>query len=138
MNIEYNLGLVAGSIACLRPLFIQLGWSNPRSSSSGDLHNKLGGYISTYKLRTIGGGPKLKRPGHRGDSNRVQGESILDTVMTLGAKGEEDRQTDADYKSRHGSTDRIVQPKREDQLESGHIESDDLGRQDNGTGRYSG
>lgn len=46
--------------------------------------------------------------------------------MTLEAGGEEDRQTDADCKSRHGSTDRIVQTKREQDLESGHVDSQDL------------
>lgn len=126
MNIEYNLGLVAGSIACLRPLFIKFGWSNPKAlSSSGDLQNKMGGYLSTYKLRTIGGGPRSRRSAKRGASNRVQGESILDTVMTVEVGGEEDRQTDADCKSRQGSTDRIVQTKREDHLESGHVDPQD-------------
>lgn len=108
MNIEYNLGLVAGSVACLRPFFVKLGFAKVELADAGDRQHERGEFRHSYNLRTIGGGPKWRRPAQRGAATRVQGESVLDTVVTLGVGSEDDRQTDTDCESWQGSTDRIV------------------------------
>lgn len=138
MNIEYNLGLVAGSIACLRPFLAAIGLirSGPsekalaaaRKNSSGELDGGRDDVPKSgpHELTTIGGGPKWRRfGGHRaGASSRVQGESVLHTQLerTTAAPGPSG-QTDSDNESQgdprgdgsgvlwqgqHGSTDRIV------------------------------
>lgn len=64
--------------------------------------------VPSFKLRTIGGGPKWHRsgqPAHRGAASRVQGESILDTVVTLGVGFEDEEQLGVNDISRHGSTE---------------------------------
>lgn len=120
MNIEYNLGLVAGSIACLRPFFVAIGVVKSRQpetagkNSSGDGRDDL--KPGSHELTTIGGGPKWRRIGRRGASSRVQGESVLHTQMTVGhgvdtdSESQADQQGDASavWQGQHGSTDRIV------------------------------
>lgn len=116
MNIEYNLGLVAGSIACLRPFFAKIGLTKSGDPDSGD-QNRAGVLIPSFKLRTIGGGPKWHKcgqPAHRGAASRVQGESILNTVVTLGVGFEDEGQLAMDDISRHGSTEKIVRANAEE------------------------
>lgn len=118
MNIEYNLGLVAGSIACLRPFLaaIRIIRSGPseKALAAGPWKNSSGGGVDglgrndawpksgPHELTTIGGGPKWRRfGGHRaGASSRVQGESVLHTQLerTTAAPGPSG-QTDSDNES---------------------------------------
>lgn len=125
MNIEYNLGLVAGSIACLRPFLAAIGViksgrsETAGNNSSGDVPGDDLKPGAGHELTTIGGGPKWRRLGRRGASSRVQGESVLCTQMTTvghgGADTDSESQADqqggdasAVWQGQHGSTDRIV------------------------------
>lgn len=116
MNVEYNLGLVAGSLACLRPLLAAIGVVKTGQS---DKSNGQDGLKSSHELTTIGGGPKWRKLGRRGASSRVQGESVLCTQMTAGHKLDNVDVSQADlgsgleesgvwHQDPHGSTDRIV------------------------------
>ncbi len=104
MAIEYNLGVVAGSLASLRPLFVRLGLTTMSSkntsnkpSAGNDLeNNKTGGSYQLNKLEGSGAsGQWRNKLGRMNLSNRVQGESVLDqTVM-----GEHHRLEDTDEDS---------------------------------------
>ncbi|KAL1880545.1 hypothetical protein VTK73DRAFT_5558 [Phialemonium thermophilum] len=88
MAIEYNLGLVAGSLACLQPLFIRLGLVTGTSAAQSSAGRGKQGFHPSYQLDNVDGGMPSENS-WRGKiskkwnvSDRVQGESVLDTVMT--------------------------------------------------------
>lgn len=75
MSVEYNLGMVAGSLACLRPLFVKIGWATSSSDNSGQET-----FTPSYELdRPLNWRDKLRGRSHE----RVQGDSVLATFATM-------------------------------------------------------
>lgn len=90
-NVEYNMGMVAGSIGTLRPLFRQIYVSFSSLSGSGN----SGDTVSTNNAASVA---PPKRAPWRGGASRVQGDSVLlqtagSLVQQLG--GKRGRGTDA-------------------------------------------
>lgn len=82
MAIEYNMGLVAGSLPGLQPLFKRFGIFGTTNDATGPSSRKNPQFSPSYQLedhssKNWGSGRRGK-----GSKNRYQGESVLDaTVM---------------------------------------------------------
>lgn len=79
MAIEYNMGLVAGSLPALRPLFQRLGMfgSSADPASSGQNQFTPSYQLEDQNSKQWGTGRRTQ-----GSKNRFQGDSVLDqTVM---------------------------------------------------------
>ncbi|KAI1827116.1 hypothetical protein F4861DRAFT_536302 [Xylaria intraflava] len=84
--IEYNLGMVAGSLGCLRPLFRKIGIMGKEYFSNDEFSP------SSYRLNNVqegkhGNGRSAGRDGDvkppkKGSAFRVQGDSVLNTFAT--------------------------------------------------------
>lgn len=81
MCIEYNLGMVAGSLACLKPLFVQLGLVGPATGGPKDGLTPSYDKHSGGTVGTIGSGGTPRWALLRRGASRVQGDSILGTEM---------------------------------------------------------
>ncbi|KAL7941028.1 hypothetical protein V8C42DRAFT_361425 [Trichoderma barbatum] len=79
MAIEYNMGLVAGSLPALRPLFTRLGiFGSSADPSSGNQNQQ---FAPSYQLedqnsKQWGSGRRTQ-----GSKNRFQGDSVLDATI---------------------------------------------------------
>jgi hypothetical protein len=79
MAIEYNMGLVAGSLPALRPLFSRLGiFGSSNDPSSGNQNQQ---FAPSYQLEDQNS--KQWGTGRRtqGSKNRFQGDSVLDATV---------------------------------------------------------
>ncbi|KAL7784139.1 hypothetical protein V8C37DRAFT_420737 [Trichoderma ceciliae] len=98
MAIEYNMGLVAGSLPALRPLFSRLGvFGSSNDPSSGNQNQQ---FSPSYQLEDKNS--KQWESGRRtqGSKNRFQGDSVLDATVI-----------DREDSSRHSEEARIVKTK---------------------------
>lgn len=78
MAIEYNMGLVAGSLPALRPLFQRLGMFGSSNDPSSSNQNQ---FTPSYQLEDQNS--KQWGTGRRtqGSRNRYQGDSVLDQTV---------------------------------------------------------
>lgn len=91
MAIEYNLGLVAGSLTGLRPLLSRV--VSALGSSKGNSSYKVDQFSPSYRLenRDNKQWPSSQRSGTK--QNRIQGDSILEqTVLGDRNSGDSGRQ----------------------------------------------
>lgn len=82
MCIEYNLGMVAGSLSSLRPLLIHFGVSQRSSAGTSDAPGK---FTPSYPLEDLDSSikrqVKVAINGSRGITGRVQGDSVLERTF---------------------------------------------------------
>lgn len=89
MAIEYNMGLVAGSLPGLRPLFARFGIFGTTNDATGRSSRKNPQFSPSYQLEDHSS--KNWGPGRRakGSKNRYQGESVLDATVVGGRSSRE-------------------------------------------------
>lgn len=94
MAIEYNMGLVAGSLPALRPIFSRLGlFGSTNDPSSGNQNQFTPSYqLEDQNSKQWGSGRRTQ-----GSKNRFQGDSVLDATVI-----------DRDASSRDSEEARIV------------------------------
>jgi hypothetical protein len=118
MAIEYNLGVVAGSLACLRPLFIRLGLSKDSYASNSSGNKPSAGADvenNSYPLKTLDNssrsGQWRNKFGRLNISNRVQGESVLDRTLVGDHQRLDDTDEDSESRKRIFLNETISQEK---------------------------
>lgn len=97
MAIEYNLGMVAGSLTALRPYLARMGILGSTNRSTDASYGR-NGFTPSYPLQNHGSRPwnskdgkdaDLSTSGRRGKQHRVQGDSVLEHTV-VGDRSSED------------------------------------------------
>ncbi|KAH8883257.1 hypothetical protein GQ53DRAFT_787095 [Thozetella sp. PMI_491] len=93
MAIEYNLGLVAGSLTGLRPLFAKFGLFSTTNNSNEPSYKK-NEFSPSYQLEDQSASNKSWSRRGQGGRTRYQGDSVLEQTIVGGDGGDRSSQED--------------------------------------------